>query len=113
MPAFDDVRAICTTLPQTEEVVTWEVDVTFRVRGKIYAIGGEGSDRVSIKSTPLVQSDLIDQDPETYAKAAYVGRFGWLSVNLERVPRDVLEQLLRDAWRSVAPKAFLREVDGG
>ena len=79
MATFDDVRAIAMALPETEEIVTWEVDTTFRVRKKIFAIGGEGSDRVSIKATPATQADLIDLDPETFRPAAYVGRYGWVS----------------------------------
>ena len=44
MPTFDDVRAIAMALPEAEEVLTWETDITFRVRKKIFAIGGEGSE---------------------------------------------------------------------
>jgi hypothetical protein len=101
---FDDVRRIALGLPETEEVLTWGTDVTFRVRSKILAIGADGSSRVSIKSTPFVQAELIDRDPETFAKAAYVGRFGWVTVDLDRVDAGELESLLRAAWRMTAPK---------
>ena len=30
-------------LPEAEELLTWETDITFRVRDKIFAIGGEGA----------------------------------------------------------------------
>ena len=43
---LDDVRRIAMALPEAEEVLTWDTDITFRVRGKIFAIGGEGSDGV-------------------------------------------------------------------
>src|SRR6478752_4281368 len=69
MPTFDDVRTIAMALPEAEEIVTWEVDITFRVRKKIFAMGGEGSDHVSIKATPATQADLIDLDPETFRPA--------------------------------------------
>jgi hypothetical protein len=101
---FDDVRRIALALPEAEEVLTWETDVTFRVRRKIFAIGGDGADHVSVKATPLVQEDLIDRDPMTFARAAYVGRFGWVNVDLERVETSDLERLVRDAWRLTAPK---------
>ena len=39
---FDDVRRIALALPEAEERLTWEVDITFRVRDKIFAMGGEG-----------------------------------------------------------------------
>ncbi len=104
MPTFDDVRRIALSLPEAEEILTWETDVTFRVRRKIFVIGGDGATRVSIKSTPFLQEALIERDPETFARAAYVGRFGWLTVDLDRVEPDELERLIRDAWRLTAPK---------
>ena len=111
MPTFEDVRRISLALPEAEEILTWDTDVTFRVRSKIFAISGEGATHVSIKSTPLVQGDLIDRDPKTFAKAAYVGRFGWLDVDLERIDSDELERLLREAWRLTAPKRLAAALD--
>lgn len=112
MATFDDVRRISLSLPEATEILTWETDATFRVGKKIFAISSEGASHVSIKASPLVQEDLIDRDPETFAKAAYVGRFGWVQVNLERIDKVELESLLRQAWRLTAPKklaANLRE----
>lgn len=103
MPTFQDVRALCLALPEVDEVLTWGTDVTFRVHSKIFVIGGEGATAVSIKATPDIQSELIDLDPKTFRKAAYVGRFGWVVVDLERVDAAMLSKLLTDAWRRTAP----------
>ena len=111
MPTFDDVRRFALSLPDSEEILTWETDITFRVRKKIFAIGGEGATRVSIKSTPFVQEALLERDPGTFARAAYVGRFGWVTVDLDRVDPGELEQLLRDAWRITAPKRLAGQVE--
>lgn len=97
-------------LPGAEEILTWESDVTFRVGKKIFAIGGEGADHASIKASIPAQAELLDLDPETFSRAAYVGRFGWVNVDLARVDREVLEALLRDAWRSVAPAKLRSQV---
>jgi hypothetical protein len=107
MATFDDVRRISLSLPEATEILTWETDATFRVGKKIFAISGEGASHVSIKATPFVQEDLIDRDPETFARAAYVGRFGWVEVKLERVSIDELEALLREAWRMTAPRKLV------
>ena len=85
---FDDVRRVAMTLPETEEILTWETDVTFRVRKKIFAIGGDGAPHVSIKATPDAQADLLDRDPETFASAPYVGRYGWVNVRLTGVDQE-------------------------
>jgi len=109
VPAFDDVRRLALELPEVEEVLTWGSDVTFRVRGRIFAIGGDGATAVSIKASLEEQADLLALDPETFSRAAYVGRFGWVVVQLGRVPEGHLRELLTSAWRRTAPKR-LREA---
>ena len=104
MPTFDDVRSIATVLPEVEEKLTWGTDVTFRVRDKIFVIAGEGSDGISMKASLEIQADLLDLDPETFTKAPYVGRYGWVNIKLDRIDRPLLEKLIRDAWRATAPK---------
>jgi hypothetical protein len=104
---FEDVRSIASSLPEVEEVLTWGTDVTFRVRKKIFAIGGEGSDGVSIKASLERQADLLALDSETFKSSAYVGRFGWVSVQLDRVDDALLRELVTEAWRSVAPRRLL------
>jgi GNAT superfamily N-acetyltransferase len=80
MTTFKDVRRIALALPEAKERLTWKTDITFRVRDKIFAIDGEGADRVSITAGLETQAELIELDPGTFAKAAYVGRFGWITV---------------------------------
>jgi hypothetical protein len=104
MATFADVRRLALALPEAEEVVTWGTDLTFRVRGKIFAITGEGADGVSIKATLDAQEDLLALDPKTFKKAAYTGRFGWVDVRLAGVDEPMLRQLLENAWRQTAPK---------
>jgi hypothetical protein len=111
MPTFDDVRRIALALPEAEERLTWETDVTFRVRDKIFAIGREGATAVSIKASPETQAELIELDPATFAKSAYVGRFGWITVQLERIDAELLTSLIRDAWRRTAPKRLAASLE--
>jgi len=108
---FDDVRRIALALPEAEERLTWEVDVTFRVRDKIFAMGGEDGSHASIKASPERQAELVDLDPETFAPSAYVGRFGWVTVDLARIDEPLLEDLIRDAWRRTAPKKLAATLD--
>ena len=107
MSTFDDVRRIALELPESEEVLTWGTDVTFRVRGKIFAIGADGADGVSIKATLESQEDLLALDPATFSKAAYVGRYGWVNARLDRLDEALLRRLLEDAWRQTAPKRLV------
>ena len=113
MTTFEDVRRIALALPEAEERLTWDVDITFRVRDKIFAMGGEGATHASIKASPERQAELVDLDPETFAPSAYVGRFGWVTVDLGRVDPGLLESLLRQAWRRTAPKRLAATLEDG
>ncbi|HUQ77399.1 MAG TPA: MmcQ/YjbR family DNA-binding protein [Patescibacteria group bacterium] len=104
MTTLADVRSISLALPETEETLTWGSDVTFRVRDKMFAIGGEGTTRVSIKASLEEQAELLEMDPTTFAKSAYVGRYGWVTVDFARVDPALPKSLLRGAWRRIAPK---------
>ena len=110
MPTLDDVRAIAMALPEVEEKLTWGTDVTLRVRDKMFVVGADGHDHVTIKASIPAQADLVDLDPETFSVAAYVGRFGWVTVDLERVDPGLLETLVRNAWRSTAPTKLRSQV---
>ena len=99
--------ALDTRSPAPRRQRTRAADAVARTRlglGSEPALVVQADTELSIKASPLVQEDLIDRDPKTFARAAYVGRFGWVEVNLERVPVDELESLLREAWRMTAPK---------
>ena len=108
MPTFDDVRRLSMTLPEVEEHVTWGTDVNFRVRNKMFVIGGEDATGVSLKASLTTQADLLDLDPDTFSKAAYVGRYGWVNARLDRIDEPLLRELLENAWRQTAPKRLTR-----
>ncbi|MFD0593689.1 hypothetical protein ACFQZ4_15300 [Catellatospora coxensis] len=44
-----------------------------------------GSDTMSVKASKEEQAALLAAAPEVYSAAAYVGRFGWVRVELSRV----------------------------
>ena len=110
MATPDDVRRIALALPEATERVTWGVDITFRVGGKIFAITGPESTGVSIKASMDDQAALVGSDPETFQPSAYTGRFGWVTEQLASVSPTMLDQLLRSAWRRTAPKRLARTL---
>jgi hypothetical protein len=99
-------------LPETEERETWG-DITFRVRDKMFVITGQDFRTASVKSSKEEQAALVGADPETFEVAAYVGRFGWVRVDLARVDRTELNELVTEAWRMTAPKRLVAAFDAG
>ena len=114
---IDELRAFCLALPETHEVETWgdaehAGDVTFRVRGKIYVMTGpDGRGGASIRTDRERQADLIAAFPEAVSSAAYVGRFGWVTVRLDALDPTIVRDIITSAWRRTAPKAVVAAAD--
>lgn len=102
---MDRLRAVCLSLPEAYEEETWN-SATFRVRGKIFCMGGHDPLRpsVSMKSTKEEQQALLSQG-EPYFSPAYVGYKGWIGVDLTGpgVDWNEIVELVVESYRFVAP----------
>lgn len=108
---FKQLQRICLALPEVEEKETWG-EATFRVRDRIFVISSPDGDTASIKASLDDQSGLVAMDPDTFAVAAYTGKYGWVRVRLAGVPPELAERLIRSAWRRTAPKRLLAKLEG-
>ena len=113
---IDELRVFCLSLPGTHEKETWgdaehAGDVTFRVKDRIYLITGQEGGGASIRTSMDQQAELMDAFPGVFRSAPYAGRFGWVSVALDDVDRELLRGVILGAWRRTAPKAVVAELD--
>jgi hypothetical protein len=111
-----ELRAFCLDLPETHERETWgdaehAGDVTFRVRDRIYVITGQDGGRASIRTDRDRQADLLAAFPDTIRSSPYVGRFGWVSVDLDGLDPAITREIIVSAWRRTAPKAVVAAYD--
>jgi hypothetical protein len=106
------VRAFALSLPDAEEVETWET-ATFRVRKKIFAMFSDHERHVWIKSTHDEQVALTQMEPGTYFVPPYVGPKGWIGAVVSKADRGEIEDLLTEAWRLTAPKRMVAAFDAG
>ena len=100
---YAEFRTLCLSMPESEEVETWG-EATFRVRGRIFAMGASEGTTVSVKASLDDQAGLVEMDPKTFSIAAYTGRFGWVNVKLYRLRRELGMRLIANAWERTAPK---------
>ncbi len=114
---LDHLRRLCLALPETTERLS-HGEPTWFVRGKktfVTFAGLHHDDRVAFwcAAPPGAQELLVDSDPEHYFRPPYVGHRGWLGVHLD-VPVDwgVIADVVDDAYRAVAPKKLVAELDG-
>ena len=110
MITSEDVRGFALSLPEAEELETWG-HPTFRVRNKMFMGMGNNGQAVSVKASLEEQDALIQSDPETFSVPQYVGRFGWVSVQLSSVDTRLMRELIIEAWRRTALKRSVAAYD--
>ena len=109
---YAELREWVLALPGTREVFVerWG-EQTLRCGEKILVIGDPGAPTVAVKASLADQAELIAADPVTYARAAYVGRYGWVRVQLATAQAAELRSIVVDGWRRTAPRKLVREHD--
>ena len=110
----------CLALPEAHEVEAWG-EPTFRVRNKMFAMyadagthHGGGRPSVWCKATRPNQALMVGAAPGRYFVPPYVGPSGWVGVWLDgAVDWADVEEIVRDAYRLIAPKRLRVLLDGG
>ena len=103
----DDIRTLALSLPLAEEHPHFD-RASFRVKGKIFATLPPGGEEVVLKLLPEIKESLRQSDPE--AVRALPGgwdRGGWTLIVIRSMDDEKLADLIRLAWRQVAPKKLL------
>ena len=113
---LETLRRLCLALPETTERLS-HGEPTWFVRGKTTFVtyaDHHHDDRLAFwcAAPPGVQEALVATNPEQFFVPPYVGGRGWLGVRLD-VPVDWAEiaELITDAYRCVAPKRLLAQLD--
>jgi hypothetical protein len=120
-----DVRRIALSLPDTSED---ESHVAFRVinKGKQKGFAWVWMERVEPKKPRVPRTDvlavrvedaseketLLAADPQKFFTEPHYNGFPAVLVRLPGVDVEELEELITDAWRSMAPQSLIKEFEG-
>jgi len=113
--AVERLRKICLALPGATEKIAWG-EPTWRA-GKIFAqmdTHHHGADHLAVwlPARPGVQEALVAEDPARFFRPPYVGQNGWVGVRIDGRPDwPIVEGLVRDAYRTVAPPRLAAQLD--
>jgi len=109
----DEFRRLALRLPEAAEAEHMG-HPDFRVRRKIFATLGPDGDWGMVKLTPEQQAALLAAAPAAFEPASGAwGRGGATIVRLRAAKNPVVEQALLAAWRNVAPKRLVQQLDLG
>ena len=110
------LRRLCLALPQTTERPSHGEPAWF-VRGRVSFVtyaDHHHDDRLAFwcAAPPGAQAELVASDPGRFFRPPYVGHRGWVGVRLDvPVDWDEIAELVEDAYRTVAPRRLLAELD--
>jgi len=117
------LRELCLALPEVTERLS-HGEPTWFVRGRksfvMLADHHHHDDRLAFwcAAPEGAQHALVAGDPVRYFVPPYVGARGWLGVFLDlaergegEVDQDAVAHHVEDAYRVVAPKALVRQLD--
>lgn len=110
---LDRVREIALLLPEASERPS-HGQPTFFVRGKQFAQvrmdhHGDGLSVVCVKTSGSDEQEmLIETDPATYSRPAYLGASGWVSVAIgDDADWALVEDRIARSWELAAPAGLL------
>jgi hypothetical protein len=112
------LRKLCLALPETTERLS-HGEPTWFVRGKktfVTYADHHHDDRLAFwcAAPDGAQAVRVAKDPGRFFIPPYVGTRGWLGVYLDvPVDWDEIADLVLDAYRMIAPKRLLEELDAG
>ena len=112
--ALERVRQAALDLPETEERLS-HGQPTFFVAGKQFAQfrdnhHGDGKTVVCVRTSSIEeQAMLLERDPDTYSKPAYLHSSGWISISLagENAYFDHAADRIAASWELAAPRRLL------
>ena len=98
----DELVAHCLGKPGAEETYPWgEEELVAKVGGKGFAFIGERTVSVKCGRDAAEAAEWRDRYPGVITQSAYVGRFGWNSVDLAAgIPDDELRELVDASYEA-------------
>jgi predicted DNA-binding protein (MmcQ/YjbR family) len=107
--ALERIRRLCLALPETKEVEAWG-HPTFRAGEKMFATFGDNALNLIVGFDR--QEELLE-DPRFFA-TPYAAYRGWVSLRIDgETDWYEVAALVQEAYRQVALKRMLQELDGG
>jgi hypothetical protein len=114
---LEKLRTIVNALPEVSERPSHSTP-TFFIRDKkvLASLWEDHHDTEGIyiwcPAPPGVQEELVERESDRFFRPAYVGHRGWIGMHLTVDPDwDEVTEILKEAYRLVAPKTLAAKLD--
>jgi predicted DNA-binding protein (MmcQ/YjbR family) len=109
MITVETVTKLALSFEETTEQPHFEKN-SFRVNKKIFATLDSTAKTVCVKLTEIEQSVYSKIDPATiYPIPNKWGKLGWTSIELKRIKKELLVELLTKSYCNVAPQKLAKK----
>jgi hypothetical protein len=111
------LRELCLAMPEATERLSHGEPTWFVRDKKVFVSYADHhhNDRLGFwcAAPEGVQAMLVEAEPDLFFRPPYVGHRGWLGVYLDvDVDWERIAEIVEDAYRMIAPKRLLAELDG-
>jgi len=103
---FQMVRHLALELPGAEEGTSYGTPA-FKVRGKLFLRFHQDGESLVIPVDFADRELLVAEQPETFYITDHYLNYPYILVRLSTIRADQISDLLKQAWRRVAPKSIL------
>ena len=107
---FDDVLAMCASLPGIEEGTSYGTRA-IKVKGKLLVRLKEDEETIVLKMSFVVRDLLLRAQPDVFFVTDHYRDWPMVLVRLQSAKRKQLAALVESAWREHAPAKLVRDYD--
>ena len=104
-----DVRRVALALPETSEAPSYGTPA-FRVRKKLFARMLDDGVSIVVKCDFDHREFLVESRPDVFSVTPHYLAYPMVIVQLATVGRDLLAEILAEAWRHAAPPKLAEQV---
>jgi hypothetical protein len=105
---FDTVRQLALALPEVVETTAYGTPA-FKVRKTLLARLKEDGETLGIKIEFGEREFRLMSDPEVFYVTPHYDGYPMILVRLAKIDRELMAELVHNAWRMVAPKTLLKQ----
>ena len=106
----EDARRFALSLPGVSEQPHFD-KWSFRVRGKIFATAPPGDTHLHVFVDEQETRAAVAEEPSAFEELRWGKRLVGVRVHLPTAPPDLVYELVKEAWRSKAPKKLVTDFE--